>query len=58
MDESWSVFFEWLPDSLDTDLALEYIEGDMTIAEAKKRYETVFQACSASRARTFELPES
>ena len=57
MDESWAVFFQWLPDTLDIDLITESIQSDMTTAESKERFETVFKACAASKGRTFDLPE-
>ena len=57
MDESWAVFFEWLPDILDIQLIRESIEGDMTRDESQERRETVFQACAAATGRTFDLPE-
>ena len=57
MDESWSVFFEWLPESLDRSLIFEYVNGDMSPAEGKERRETVLKACSAARGRTFNISE-
>ncbi|MDJ0910823.1 MAG: hypothetical protein QNI99_16705 [Woeseiaceae bacterium] len=57
LDESWSVFFEWMPDSLDMALTLEYVHGDMTPAAGRERFEAVFAACSAASGRTFDLPD-
>ena len=57
LDESWSVFFEWMPDSLDMALTLEYVNSDMTLAAGRERFEAVFAACSAASGRTFALPD-